>query len=79
MLTGFAIVLNSDRLSPEFRTNLVKLLKEHKGKTPLSLFLHDKETGYNLEFFSKKFSVTVCEPFISALEHLGVAYTVNRK
>jgi DNA polymerase-3 subunit alpha len=79
MLTGFAIVLNSDRLSPEFRASLVKLLKEHKGKTPLSLFLHDKETGYNLEFFSKKFSVTVCEPFISALEHLGVAYTVNRK
>ena len=79
MLTGFAIVLNSDRLSPEFRANLVKLLKDHKGKTPLSLFLHDKETGYNLEFFYKKFSVTVCEPFISALEHLGVAYTVNRK
>ena len=79
MLNGFAIVLSSDRLSPEFRASLVKLLKDHKGKTPLSLYLHDKETGYNLEFFSKKFSVTVCEPFISALEHLGVAYTVNRK
>ncbi len=79
LITGFNILLESDRLTPEFRAALVKVLKAHKGKIPLSLFLHDKATGYNLEFFSKKFSVTVSEPFLSALQHLGVTYTVAHK
>ena len=79
LITGFNILLESERLTPEFRAALVKVLKAHKGKIPLSLFLHDKATGYNLEFFSKKFSVTVCEPFLSALQHLCVTYTVAHK
>ncbi len=79
LLTGFAILLESERLTPEFRTALVKVLKAHKGNISLSLFLHDKATGYNLEFFSKKFSVTVSEPFLAALQHLGVQYSVSHK
>jgi len=79
LLAGFSIVLESDRLSPEFRSRLVKLLKAHKGSTPLSLLLHDRATGYKLDFHSKKYAVAVCEPFISGLEQLGVAYSVSRK
>ena len=79
MLAGFSIVLESDRLSPDFRTKLVKLLKAHKGATPLSILLHDRATGYLLDFHSKKYAVAVCEPFISALQRLGVQYSVTRK
>ena len=79
LLTSFNIVLESDRLSPDFRTKLVKILKANKGATPLSILLHDRTTGYNLDFHSKKFSVAVSEPFISALQRLGVTYTVTRK
>ena len=79
LITGFNILLESERLTPEFRAALVKVLKANKGKIPLSLFLHDKTTGYNLEFFSKKYSVTVSEPFLSALQHLGLTYTVAHK
>jgi DNA polymerase-3 subunit alpha len=79
MITGFTITLGSDRLSPDFRERLVKLLKRSKGSTPLSLFLHDKATGYNLEFYSKKFSVGVNEEFISALQRLGVQFSVSHK
>ncbi|MCR5840670.1 MAG: hypothetical protein K6G86_01180, partial [Bacteroidales bacterium] len=78
-ITAFNIVLDSDRLSPDFRDKLVKLLKKSKGKTALSLFLHDKTTGYNLEFYSKKFQVGVCEEFISSLQKLGVQYSVSHK
>ena len=79
LLTGFAIVLDSDRLSADFRSRLVKILKAHKGNTPLSLYLHDKNTGYNLEFQSRKFSVGVSEPFIDVLQKLGVQYSVSHK
>ena len=79
MITGFTIVLESDRISQDFPTKLVKTLKAHKGGVPLSLFLHDKTTGYNLEFYSKKFSVCVNEPFVSALQRLGVMYSVSHK
>ena len=79
LITSFNIVLESDRLSADFRERLVKTLKKYKGKTPLSLFLHDKNTGYNLEFYSKKFTVSVCEPFVSALQRQGVQYTVSHK
>jgi DNA polymerase-3 subunit alpha len=79
MITGFTITLESDRLSPEFREKLVRLLKKNKGKTPLSLYLHDKATGYNLEFYSKKFSVGVNEEFVSALQRLGIQFSVAHK
>ena len=79
LITAFSIVLASDKLSPDFRERLVKTLKKFKGKTPLSLFLHDKATGYNLEFYSKKFQVAVCEEFITALQQLGVQYSVSHK
>ena len=79
LITAFSIVLDSDRLSADFRDRLVKTLKKYKGKTPLSLFLHDKNTGYNLEFYSKKFQVSVCEPFISTLQRMGIQYTVSHK
>ena len=79
LLTGFNIILESDWISPDFRASLVKILKAHKGKTPLSLYLHDKATGYNLEFQSKKFAVGVSEAFISAIQKLGVQYSVSHK
>ena len=79
LITGFTIVLESDRLSQDFRTRLVKLLKAHKGGVPLSLYLHDKATGYNLEFYSKKFSVGVNEAFVNALRQQGVLFTVSHK
>ena len=79
LLTGFNIILESDRLSPDFRTRLVKILKAHKGITPLTIRLHDRGTGYLLDFQSKKYAVTVSEPFISALQRLGVTYSVSKK
>ena len=39
----------------------------------------DKATGYNLEFQSKKFAVTVSEPFISELQRQGIQYSVTHK
>ena len=79
LITGFGIILEAGQISEKFRGALVKVLKAHKGRIPLSLYLHDKATGYNLEFNSKKFAVTVSEPFISAIQKLGLTYKVDHK
>ena len=66
-------------LSPEFRETLVKLIKQNKGTTPLTMFLHDPEKGWNIEFISRKYRVAVTEPFIGKLRELGIRYNVIKK
>ena len=79
LITGLGVYVDSDRITPELRAALAKTLKANKGKIPFTIFLHDKTTGYNLEFYSKKFAVTVSEPFLSALQKLGLTYKVEHK
>lgn len=79
LLISFTIHLNSEVLSPEFRKALVKLMRANKGKTQLFLSLHDTETGYNIDFYSKKFSVAVSADFIRSLEQMGLYWIVSKK
>ena len=62
-----------------FRKKLVKILKAYPGKTPLNMYLQDRQTGYNIEFYSKKYSLSVCADLIDALSGLGVGYSAARK
>ena len=78
-LTGFNINLDTSMLSADFRKKLVSLLKAFPGKTPLNLTLYDKGKGYNIDFYSKKFTVSVCAELVSGLENLGISYSVSRK
>ena len=79
MLKTFAINLTTPQLNESFRRSLVKLLKENKGKTELSMYLYDPNTRYNVEFKSRKFQVAVTNDLIYGLRDLGITYTVNRK
>ena len=79
MLKTFAINLTTPQINESFRRNLVKLLKENKGKTELSMYLYDPKTRYNVEFKSRKFQVAVTNDLIYGLRDLGITYTVNRK
>ena len=78
-LKGFAIHITTTMLSPEFREKLVKVIKENKGTTPLSMFLFDPEKGWNIEFLSRKFRVAVTESFISQLHKMGIRFNVIKK
>ncbi|MBQ6044138.1 MAG: DNA polymerase III subunit alpha [Bacteroidales bacterium] len=79
LLKTFAINLTTPQLNESFRRSLVKLLKENKGKTELSMYLYDPNTRYNVEFKSRKFQVAVTNDLIYGLRDLGITYTVNRK
>ena len=78
-ISGFTVDIDTSLLNATFRKNFVALLKENKGKIPLSVMVRDKATCYNLEFRSKKFSVAVTNDFIGRLRYMGLTYTVQKK
>ena len=78
-LKGFAINISTTMLSPEFREKLVKLLKAHKGNTPLTMFLTDPEKGWKIEFLSRKFTVAVTAPLLEELDKMQIKYNPLKK
>ncbi len=78
-LTGFAIEMLANDITPELRHRLVHLVKEYSGKIPLSMIVFDPVTNYIVEFISRKYHITVSADFILQLSELGLKYRVSRK
>lgn len=78
-LSNISINIPTDLLDQDFRKWLTKTLKANHGSTPLNITLIDKATGYNLDFHSKKFSVSVTQELISALKLKGLNFRVGKK
>lgn len=78
-LTGFAIEMLANDITPELRHKLVNLVKESKGNIPLSMIVFDPVTNYIVEFISRKYHITVSADFILKLNELGLKYRVSRK
>ena len=78
-ISGLSVELDTSLLSPAFRSGLKALLKDNKGKIPLTVMLHDAPTGYKLEFHSKKYPVTVTSELAAKLQMLGLRYSVQKK
>ena len=76
---GFAINISTEMLTQEFRDKLVKMIKRNKGNVPLTMFLHDPEKGWNIEFLSRKFRVAVTADFIEELKKMKIRYSVLKK
>ena len=80
LLTGFCMDITTPMLTQEFRQDLVKVVKKHKGNIPLTLYLFDPGTRYRIQFYSKKFQVAVTSEFIRDLRAIGVdQYEVQRR
>ena len=71
-LEGFQIEISTPMLNERFREALVKTVKRHKGGTPLNIFLSDPVTRYRIQFYSKKFQVSVSSEFIRELREIGI-------
>ncbi|MBR3076274.1 MAG: hypothetical protein IKH11_11045 [Bacteroidales bacterium] len=78
-VSGISVDIYTEQLNPLFRKQLTSLLKENPGKTPLNIQLHDRATGYNLDFRSKKFMVGITNDFIFRLRKMGLGYSVQKK
>jgi len=80
MLSGFSIEMTTPMLTQQFRQDLVRVVKAHKGNIPLTLYLFDPETRYRIQFYSKKFQVAVTSEFIRDLQQIGITqYQVVRR
>ncbi len=80
LLTGFSMDVTTPMLTQQFREDLVKVVKKHKGNIPLTLFLYDPGTKYRIQFYSKKFQVAVTSELIQDLTRIGVSkYEVTRR
>ena len=78
-LTGFAIEMMANDITPDLRHRLVHLVKESKGNIPLSMIVFDQVTNYIVEFISRKYHITVSADFILKLNELGLKYRISRK
>lgn len=78
-LTGFAIEMLANDITPDLRHKLVHLVKESKGNIPLSMIVFDPVTNYIVEFISRKYHIAVSADFILQLNELGLKYRVSRK
>ena len=78
-LAGLDVQLDTRLIDAAFRKELVKLLRANKGKIPLNIHLIDRETGYKLDFFSKKFQVDISQELLDNLNGLGCSYSLLRK
>ena len=78
-VAGITVDLDTEMLSPAFRKQLQRLLKDYPGNIPFSIQLRDRATGYNLEFRSKKFAVSVTNEFIYRLKQMGLNYSIQKK
>ena len=78
-IKGFSIKITTPMLNSDFREKLGKLIKRNKGTVPLTMFLYDPKTKYNIEFLSRKFQIAVSAPFINDLKDMNIGYSVVRK
>ena len=78
-VSSVTLNVSSAQVDAAFRSELVRVLKKFKGKTPLLLYIIDAQTGYKIEFKSKKFQVEVNSDFIDEIERLGLGYKITRK
>ncbi|MBO4566037.1 MAG: DNA polymerase III subunit alpha [Bacteroidales bacterium] len=78
-IAGINVDIDTSVLSPEFRKDLVSLLKSSKGNIPLWITLREGSTGYNIEFRSKKFQLSVTGELAGRLKLMGLQYSVQKK
>ncbi|MGM9753222.1 MAG: DNA polymerase III subunit alpha [Candidatus Cryptobacteroides sp.] len=77
-LKGFQVVLYADRLNAALRSNLVNVVKKHKGTCPLSIKLIDSKNKYQVELNSHKYAVNVNNDFVDSVRSLGLEYNIMK-
>ena len=77
-LKSFKVHVNGNTITPEFRKEFMKLLRQNKGRIPLSIVLFDPRNKCNVELSSKKFSVDPTQDFLAGIQRLGLEYSLQK-
>ena len=79
LVSSFDILVDTANLNADFRKKLMQLLKAYKGKTRVGISVSDKQSGYSIPFYSKKFSVRVCQDLIDEASRMGLIFNISTK
>ena len=74
LLKALKVFIPEERITPDFRKDLLKLLRGSKGPTPLLIVLVVNRRKWVLDMKSRKFSVSVSAEFLTQLKALGLGY-----
>ena len=78
MIKEMVIDVPLEIVDGEFVKALKKAVRHNKGKSMLTLNIYDMEEKINAEFFSRKYSVTAADDFLSFLKLNGLHYRINK-
>ena len=78
-LASLDLQLDTRLIDSSFRKELLKLLKANKGSLTLNIHLIDRETGYKLDFFSKKFQIGISQELLDRLKGMGFECSLHSK
>lgn len=78
MIKEMVIDVPLEAVDGEFIKSLKKAVRHNKGKSMLTLNVYDVEDKVNAEFFSRKYSVTAADDFLSFLRLNGLHYRINK-
>ena len=78
MIKEMVIDVPLEAVDGEFIKSLKKAVRHNKGKSMLTLNVYDVEDKINAEFFSRKYSVTAADDFLSFLRLNGLHYRINK-
>lgn len=73
------VKLPVEHIQPDFRSNLVKVLKHNKGKAILTLYVVDRQQDLSVEFVSRKFRVSPERALFEFLETENLPYQIRKK
>lgn len=73
------VLVDTARLNPEMRKDLVRILKAHKGKSDLIIRINDRQSGYKFSMRSKKYHVRVCQDLLDEMSRSGFITHVTTK
>ena len=78
MIKEMVIDVPLEIVDGEFVKALKKAVRHNKGKSMLTLNIYDMDEKINAEFFSRKYSVTAADDFLSFLKLNGLHYRINK-
>ena len=76
-IRSFTVGIPVEKITKEFRKELIKMIKANKGKKLLNLKILDKKNKLSVDFFSKKYAVDVNNDLLDYLIREGLNYSVE--
>lgn len=73
---GLQIFVDTKNVTPTYVKALKSLLRRHKGKKPLHVWISDRPTNYNIEFVSHGCPVTISAQLLKELRDMNIIYKV---